>query len=67
MALTYKQLFDALTDMYIRDSKYADGGLPVCQFEEKAKCSDLKEHGEKACRKCVRHEAVQQATVTVPE
>lgn len=62
MSFTYKQLFDALMDMYIRDSKFADGGLPVCQFTEKSKCKDLKEHGEKACRKCVMYEVQKQAT-----
>lgn len=53
MALTYKDLFEALTDLYIKDSKYADGGLPCCQFTDKSKCLDLKEKGEAACRLCV--------------
>ena len=61
MKLTYKQMFEALTDMYIKDAKYADGGLPCCQYTEKHKCSDLKEKGEEACRHCVRQMAKEKA------
>lgn len=52
--ITYKEMFDTLVDIYIKDAPYADGTLPCCMYSDKVSCSDNRNKGDRACRACVR-------------
>lgn len=52
--ITYKAMFDALVDLYIKDAPYADGTLPCCMYADKVSCYEHRSKGDQACRACVR-------------